>query len=250
MLTLQDVQNKNSAALDFVEENVFFDSSITLADDDYIKLSVGRRVLQQVLVDEKYVVLDETPQNLITDMLRASLDQKSINMILATSLKSVAGVVTLDTAQTVSEETDPEYAKKLIEKQTATVGSIENLISIVRDNKGSLRIYRSYNEDKSEFYELIVERPLEFALSLIDFNKCNNSAVIDELLANSMAVDSGTSLRMFIPKEILCDSVLSFIEKDLPEFEAACLPYAQMSAKNQHSFQHVEDPFKTLFESF
>ena len=264
-LKIDDIRNNQQKALDFLDESFFTDSTITLSNDAYIKKSVINRLSQVVMLEEGVATINENPEDLSKAMLRSSLSDKDINFILNASLKiSDISVSIKDAASAADdckkgEEENAENANKMIEAKKENMGSLENLICIIKDCLGTSRIVpvssdeaimealnQNLEPENARKDMLRIERPVEFNLHFLDLNKIDNSQIFS-FLNSMLACDSNSQLEIEFPIDALTDDLKTFYTADLSVIGDAAVAFARSSAKNATMFTPEEDAFKTLF---
>ena len=258
VLSFQDIRTNTPKVMDYLDKTFFTNSTITMMGDDYIKSSVSDRLGQFVLINENIVTLDTNSEDLSRAMLRASLSQEDINFILNTSLK-ISDVKLEYKEKSENGEETPENVNKMVEEKTKMMGSIDNLISIIRDSLGTSRIVAEASEEaimqalgaglepeKAVKNMLTIERPLEFNLDYLDLTKISNSQIF-EFLSSMMAVDSNSTLKVSFPLDALVPDIKTFFQVDLPAIGDAAVAFARASSKNSFSFKKEEDAFKSLW---
>lgn len=266
MLNFSDIKNNVPHVLDFLDNTYFTDSTITMMNEQYLKDSIRERLSQIVLQAEGLVTLNEDQEALTRAMLRSSLTQDDVNFILNASLKvsqiSVAIAPSEDGKK--EEEADPEKANAMIAAKKETMCSIENLISIIKDNLGTSRIVpvpsgeavmeaMTMGMSTGTTVEprkdcLYIERPLELNLDYIDLKKIDNAKIF-EFLGVLMAADSNSSLGITLPIDAFIDPVREFLTTDMDAVLDAAVEFARKSAKNSISFTSAPDPYKSLFDT-
>jgi len=152
LLTIDDIRNNQQKVLDYLDRCFFNDSTVTLSNDDYIKKSVINRLSQLVLLSENVASINENSEELSRAMLRASLNEKDINFILNASLKISDISVSIKEAAAKSdgsskEEEASEKANEMIKAKMESMGSIENLIYIIKESLGTSRILPVSSEE-------------------------------------------------------------------------------------------------------
>lgn len=267
MLSIKDVRTDQQKVLDYLDNNFFTDSTVTMSNDEYIKKSVIERLSQLVLFSEGVATLNTNPEALSKAMLRASLNEKDINFILNASLHvSDISVAIKDAASSADDlkkgdEETAEKANEMIKHKMESMGSIESLIGIIRDCLGTSRImpvasYESMMEAASKNVELEnarkdtikIERPVEFNLNYLDLNKILNSQIFD-FLNNMLAIDSNSSLELEFPIDALTDDLKTFFTIDVYNIAEEAVKFAKISTKNSFNFTAERDGFQSLFET-
>lgn len=254
MLTFHDIKNDVTVVLDYVDNTLLTDSTITMMPDAYIKKSVRDRLTQVVLMQEGAVSFDEDAKSLSKAMLRASLTDKDINLILNASLKVSDTYVSITTSKELS---DTEEANKMIQDKLDSMCSIESLITIIKDNLGSSRVAPTPSSKAvAEALEakldtpvndmLYIERPLSVNLDYIDLSSVDNNTIF-ALLNSMMASDSNSELGIAIPIEALIFPLKEFLTTDLNNVADAVVTFAKSSAKNSIMFNSEPDPYQSLF---
>jgi len=266
VLTIKDVRTDVAKIMDYLDTCFFTDSTITLMNDEYIKKSVMERLSQIVMFGEGLATLNHDPKELSKAMLRSSLNDKDINFILGASLKiSDVSVVIKDekdmTDKEKADEETPENVDKMVKSKMESMGSLENLIGIIRDSLGTSRIlpesseiaiYEAMNaniEPENARKDMLrIERPIEFNLNYLDLSKVKNTQIFD-FLNSLMASDSNSSLAIEFPMDALLDDIKTFYTVDLPAIAEAAVTFARTSTKNSFSFTKEPDAFETLFNT-
>lgn len=266
MLNFSDIKSDIPKVIDFLDNTYFTDSTITMMNDQYLRDSIRERLSQIVLHNEGLVTLNEDQEALTRAMLRSSLTDEDVNFILNASLKVSQINVTIASSSDdkKEEEADPEKANAMIAAKKETMCSIENLISIIKDNLGTSRIVpvasgaavmeAMVNSASSGTHvepikdSLYIERPLELNLDYIDLTKIDNSKIF-EFLGVLMAADSNSSLGITLPIAAFIDPVRDFFTTDMEAVLDAAVEFAKNSAKNSISFNAAPDPYKSLFDT-
>jgi hypothetical protein len=266
LLTIDDIRNNQQKVLDYLDRCFFNDSTVTLSNDDYIKKSVINRLSQLVLLSENVASINENSEELSRAMLRASLNEKDINFILNASLKISDISVSIKEAAAKSdgsskEEEASEKANEMIKAKMESMGSIENLIYIIKESLGTSRILPVSSEEaimeamsqnlepeKARKDMLQIERPVEFNLSFLDLNKLDNSQIFS-FLKNMLSCDSNSSLELQLPIDALIDDIKTLYTIDLPNIAEQAVDFAKNSAKNSFSFTAERDAFQSLFDT-
>ena len=267
IITIADTRTNIQKVLDYLDEEYFKDSTVTMMNDDYLRNSIVERLSQVIMFSEGIATLNENPDMLSKAMLRSSLNDKDINFILNASLKISDISVTIKDAASKADdlkkgdEETAEKANEMIKHKMESMGSLESLITIIKDCLGTSRIapvasYDSMMEAASQNVELDkarkdmikIERPVEFNLEYLDLNKISNSQIFD-FLNSMLAVDSNSSLELEFPIEALKDDLKTFFTVDIQSVAEEAVKFAKNSAKNSFSFTAEPDPFKTLFDT-
>ena len=262
-LSFDDIKNNIPKVVDYLDNNFFTNSTITMMGDDYIKNSIANKLSQFVLLTEGIVNLNTSSDALSKAMLRASLGEEDITFILNTALKiSDVSVSILSTDEKKEKEKEtPENVDKMIKAKMETMGSLESLIDIIHSNLGTSRVALEASEssimqafgsgldaDMAVRDIISIEKPLEFNLDYLDLTKINNNQIF-EFLSSLMAVDSNSTLSVKFPVDALVDSIKTFYTVDLPAIGDAAVAFARQSAKNSIKFTAERDPFETLFST-
>lgn len=266
IITIDDVRNNSQKVLDYLDRCFFNDSTVTLSNDEYIKKSVINRLSQIVLFSENIASINENSEELSRAMLRASLNEKDINFILNASLKISDISVSIKEAASKAddgkaEEETSEKANEMIKSKMESMGSIENLIYIIKESLGTSRILPTSSDvaimeaasqnlepEKARKDMLQIERPVEFNLNFLDLNKIDNSQIFS-FLKNMLSCDSNSSLELEFPIDALTDDIRTLYTIDLPNIAEQAVEFARNSAKNSFSFTAEKDAFQSLFDT-
>jgi hypothetical protein len=268
MLGFDDIKNDIPKVIDYLDKEFFSDSTVTMMNDEYLKTAIRERLCQIVFKQEGLAQLNTDVHALFKAMLRSSLTEKDINFILNASLKvsdiQISIKATADEAtaddkdKKKTEEETVENANAMIKNKMESMGSIETLIGIIRDNLGTSRIVPESSMEAimsvygtktpPELDTLYIERPLELNLDFVDLTKINNQQIF-QFLGALMASDSNSSLGIHLPINAFTDPVKDFIRKDLEPVLQAALDFARNSAKNSVSFTAAPDPYQALFNT-
>lgn len=259
MLSFDDIKNDHAKVLSFLDKTFFIDSTVTLADEEYITKSVYSRLVQVVLLNEQSLFIDSDVETLSRSMLRASLSRKDIDFILSSSLKLSGVTVNVKDTTEVIEE-DKKKAEKLLEDKKNNICSLETIIQIIQDCVGTPRVsYFCYDEldDGNKMNHMLsgkplyqtgpclkVERPLKVEMSNINLAPLQHEKLIG-FLQNSLDCDSNSILDLYIPLECLDSRITDFIS-DLKEVAKIAAKHASTASSNATSFT-TDDPFKALF---
>lgn len=266
-ILINDIRTDTQKVLDYLDAKFFHDSTVTMSNDEYIKNAVIERLSQVAMFSEGVAVLNESPEALSKAMLRSSLNDKDINFILNASLKISDISVTIKDAASKADdlkkgdEETAEKANEMIKHKMESMGSIENLIGIIRDCLGTSRIMpvasidsmmeaaqQNVELDKARKDMIKIERPVEFNLDYLDLNKISNSQIFD-FLNSMMACDSNSSLEIEFPINALTDDLKTFFTEDIQKIAEEAVKFARNSTKNSFNFVAEPDPFQTLFNS-
>lgn len=277
-LTFNDIKNDVPKVIDYLEQTFFSDSTVTMMNDEYLKSAISDRLSQVVLKQEGLAILNMNASDLSKAMLRSSLAQEDINLILNASLKISDLQVSVKSAAELEEEDGkkkkekeeetPDAANAMIKAKMETMGSIENLIGIIKDNLGTSRITPEASvESEMKAFEynhtvagpgvpeiepvkdmIYIERPLELNLDFVDLSRITNAQIF-EFLNGLMAADSNSSLGVTLPIDAFTTPVREFLLTDLTAVLDAAIVHAKNSSKNSISFTHAPDPFQQLFET-
>lgn len=252
-LLFDDIKNNTQKCLDYLDKKLFVDSTITLSHKDYIKKSIENKLLQYVLLNERIVKLEDDPDRLKKAMLRSSLGEKDIDLILTASLKIAGAQLKILDDKELEKELDEDTAKELIEEKQKSLGSLKNLINIISENKGSSRV-SFIREEEAMFYGpycggdfLAIEQPIKFDVFSSQLNALSEEET-GQILISSLACDSNSSLTFLLPLNALTEETKVFIKETLP---ALCTAGAEYCANktNTLSFTIQENPFETLFNN-
>jgi hypothetical protein len=267
MLGFDDIKNDIPKVIDYLDKEFFSDSTVTMMNDEYLKTAIRERLCQIVFKQEGLAPLNTDGHALSKAMLRSSLTEQDINFILNASLKvsdiqisikATADEATADDKDKKTEEETAENANAMIKAKMESMGSIENLIGIIRDNLGTSRIVPESSMEAimavygtktpPELDTLYIERPLELNLDFVDLSKISNQQIF-QFLSVLMASDSNSSLGIHLPINAFTDPVKDFLRKDLEPVLQAALDFAHNSAKNSVSFTAAPDPYQALFNT-
>jgi hypothetical protein len=275
MLGFDDIKNDIPKVIDYLDREFFSDSTVTMMNDEYLKKAIRERLCQIVFKHEGLAPLNTDGHALSKAMLRSSLSPEDINFILNATLKvsdvQISIKATADEATAEdgdkkkdSEEETVENANAMIKAKMESMGSIENLIGIIRDNLGTSRIVpvpsaesameammakMAGNPQAEPVLDMLsIERPLELNLNFVDLTKISNTQIF-QFLNVLMASDSNSSLEVTLPIDAFIDPVKDFLRTDLEPVLQAAVDFAHNSAKNSISFTAAPDPYKALFET-
>ena len=265
-LSINDLRTNTQKALDYLDRGFFTDSTVTMMTDEYLINSITERLSQLVMFTEGVAVLNEDPSALSKAMLRSSLSEEDVTFILNASLKvSQVSVTIQSTDDRTQKEKDadetPENVTKMIKSKMENMGSLENLIGIIRDSLGTSRIVpiassasimeaisQNVEPEKARKDMIRIERPVTFNLDYLDMTKIENSQIFS-FLNSLMASDSNSSLSVEFPIKALVDDIKTFYTTDLPAIALEAVNFAKNSAKNTVKFTAEADPYQSLFAS-
>lgn len=268
-ITMDDIKNNHQKVLDFLDETFFTDSTVYMMPEDYIKSSVIDRLVQVALASEKIVELDKNPESLSRSMLRASLRQEDVDMILNASLRISGVTLAVETVADLKEK-DADAANKMVEDQKKSMASIETIIGIVDDCLGTSRVTLVASEESALSMlsalsaaastvtntpppeppkdTLKIERPMILNTSFLDLKKIDNEAIFN-VLSQLLATDSNSTLDFHVPLKCFTDEVVSFLTTDLPAFSEVAAAHAVQLSSKCGVFVAEANPFETLFNT-
>lgn len=259
-ITFDDLAINQFTVLNYLDNQFFSDSTVTLSNDDYLKKSIRNRLLQVVFFTEGVISLNKDADTLNRAMLRSSLNEKDIETILNTSLNISAVQLQVQTPEEIAKGDEAKLNEHL-EHERRAMGSVDSLISIIEDNLGDTRVKYAKLSDE-ELQDALnagytiqslppegvtIEKPLVLNFDFIDL-KTFSPEEVSGLLNKVIDIDSNSELTYGLKAVHFTSRVQTFFA-DLEKFLDVAIAHGRASSNASTTFVPESDPWKQLWDA-
>lgn len=259
-ITFDDVSINHFTVLNYLDAEFFSDSTVTMSNDAYLKNAIRDRLLQVIFFTEGVISLNRDANILNRAMLRSSLNDKDIDIILNSSLNISSVQLEVKTKEELADGDNAKLQKRL-DSERKTLGSIEALIGIIEDNLGATRVKYSKlsDEDMQDAIKagysvtslppesVSIEKPLVLNLDFLDL-KTFSPGEIESLVTTIMSIDSNTELVYKLKATHFTARVIAFF-KELEDFLDVAIAHARKASNNSVLFVPEANPFEQLWNA-